>query len=383
MDQVLSGKSYIDLCDCCGAAWFDPGEIRELTEGRFPEGAGEFAEEDNAPAFVHGSFGKVAGKEENSTRMSGAYEKCASLTCPKCSKPLSTVDFQNTGVPAFYCRGCEGTLVSREGVRKLAARFSFYRKNAALYKSVGGSLAKSAERRFNSKFGPPKYEPDVLESGKAVVSMIPIVVPLQNETRQFVSYPVVTYGILALIFITQVLYGLVERYQNYIALPSGVGFANAHSASILPSLFFHGGIVSFVICALFLWVLGGDVEERMGHAPFIIFYLACGLFAGAAHIIWGNTGAPAALGSAGAVAGLLGAYIVFFPQKPITIYKAGEIRTVPAYYLAGAWAAAQFVLAFGPLPEVLNPAPYSLAGSLAGFAAGAGAALFWKSMESS
>ena len=380
MDQESLG---IDICDSCGAAWFDRGEIRELTEGRFPEDSGEFDEGENAPAFAFGNFGKADGKEENSTWMSGAHEKSASLACPKCSKPLFAIDFQNTGVPAFYCHGCEGTLVSGDGVRKLAARFSFYRKNAAIYNSVGGSLAKSAELRFNTKFGPKKYEPDVLESGKAVVSMIPIVVPLQNEARQFVSYPLVTYGILALIIITQLLYGLVERYQAYIALPSGVGFANAHSASILPSLFFHGGVVSFVICSLFLWVLGGDVEERMGHAQFLVFYIGCGLIAGAAHILWGTVGAPVALGSAGAIAGLLGAYIVFFPQTPITIYKAGEITTVPAYYLAGAWAVAQCILVLAPLPAFLNPAPYSIAGSLAGFAVGVGVAALQRSVESS
>jgi membrane associated rhomboid family serine protease len=92
---------------------------------------------------------------------------------------------------------------------------------------------------------------------------------------------------------------------------------------------------------------------------------------------------PAALGSAGAVAGVLGAYLVFFPDVPIEMYGMGRVVTVPAYLFACAWAVSVFLWGWGPGPlsTLLNPAPYILAGHLAGFAAGALGAALCRSVE--
>ena len=92
-------------------------------------------------------------------------------------------------------------------------------------------------------------------------------------------------------------------------LPSGIGYVNTSVTVLLKAPFFHGGIVSLVIGCAFLFVLGKNVEDRMGRARFFFFYLVCGVIAGAAHILWGKTGAPAAMGSAGA-----GGVYRFFPQ---------------------------------------------------------------------
>jgi membrane associated rhomboid family serine protease len=153
--------------------------------------------------------------------------------------------------------------------------------------------------------------------------------------------------------------------------------------ALLAAPFLHGGIVPLVVGCLFLFVLGDNVEDRLGRVPFLLFFLICGAVAGAAHVLWGTAGMPAALGSAGAVAGVLGAYLVFFPDVPIAMYGMGRVVTVPAYLFACAWAVAVFLWGWGPGPlsNLLNPAPYSLAGHLAGFAAGVAGAALWGSLE--
>lgn len=153
--------------------------------------------------------------------------------------------------------------------------------------------------------------------------------------------------------------------------------------ALLSAPFLDGGIVPLAVGCLFLFVLGDNVEDRLGRVPFLLFYLFCGAVAGAAHVLWGKAGMPAALGSAGAVAGVLGAYLVFFPDVPIEMYGMGRIVTVPAYLFACAWAVAVFLWGWGPGPlsNLLNPAPYSLAGHLAGFAAGALGAVLCRSGE--
>ena len=118
MNTVDSGKNRIDQCDSCGAAWFDQGEIGELTEGRFPE----TAESTEGEPFAREKYAFAP------MSLSDAWEKSASLSCPKCSKPLTMVDFQITGIPVFRCRGCGGMLLTRYAIRELAGKFHLLRK---------------------------------------------------------------------------------------------------------------------------------------------------------------------------------------------------------------------------------------------------------------
>ena len=370
MCTVNSGEAHIDQCDSCKAAWFDRGEIRELTEGRFPE-PGEPAQEGDLPA---------GGKEKILVRMSDAWKKAASLFCPKCSTSLIAVNFQNTGTPVFCCRKCGGILVSRDGVVELAGTFGLHRKNAALYGAMGESIAETVQERFD------RAGPKEVEAADVAATLIPVVVPLKNEESPSGSYPVVTYGLLVLMAAAYLFYvsGIAETkmYVARIALSSGTGFGHVSAPVLLQALFFHGGIFPLAMNGLFLFALGGKAEDRMGRVPFLLFYLACGVAAGAVHLLWGPAGAPTALGAAGAVAGLLGAYIVFFPQARISIYKAGEIATVPAYILVCSWVVAEFLWEWGPLSCVFNPAPYSITGSIGGLATGAAIAASWRLIES-
>jgi membrane associated rhomboid family serine protease len=162
-----------------------------------------------------------------------------------------------------------------------------------------------------------------------------------------------------------------------------MGFAAVPRVNLLLAPFLAGGVVPLIVGCLFLLVLGDNVEDRVGRVPFLLFYLLCGAVAGAAHVLWGKAGGPAALGAAGAVAGVLGAYLVFFPEVPVSMYGMGEVVSVPAYLFACAWAVGVFLWGWGPGPlsALLNPAPYSLAGHLAGFGAGIAGAALWRSFE--
>ena len=422
MDPVSSGNIELNKCDACGAVWFDKGEIRELIEGRFPKAdepqeslLGEFAEEGLERGQRSGipvpGFGELTGRvltgdlaaglEEKtaqetpqeteqdrpfckkgrlSNRMSCAWEKCAAISCPRCSKSFSATDFRNTGVPVFYCRGCGGTLVSQDSIRDLSQKLEFHRKHAGLYQAVGESMASSIKKQHAAQ---KAGSADI----KAIASAIPVVVPLKVESEGSGSLPVIKYGLIAVMVAAWLsgFFGIagMDVYQAGLALPSGVGYVSSPFSVLVPSLFFHGatvggGILLLINC-FFLWVLGDNLEERMGHVPFLIFFIVCGIVAGAAHLIWGKAGASPALGSAGAVAGVLGAYIVFFPHVPIKAYRVGEIVTMPAYFFACAWVIAQFLLAYMPFFSYFYS--YSLMGSFSGLAAGAAVALLWRTFD--
>ena len=369
MGPVASGEAEVDRCRTCGAAWFDPGEIRELTQGRLP------AEADSAPAE---EIPRPSG-EEKRTALRRAWSEAPGLSCPRCGEPLRPFDFELTGVPVFRCRGCGGMLVSRRSAKALSARFRFQRDHAALYEALGASMAEEVRRRVNRRLGP---DAGSLSPGEIPVPGIPVLVPLADMSSVAARPPLAVYGILLLTVLLHLLAwvgvdgmgGLPAR----LGLPSGTGFPGVPKFALLTAPFLHGGIVPLAVGCLFLFVLGDNVEDRLGRIPFFLFYLFCGAVAGMAHVLWGKTGMPAALGSAGAVAGVLGAYLVFFPDVPIDMYGMGRVVTVPAYLFACAWAVSVFLWGWGPGPlsAFFNPAPYSLAGHLAGFATGVlGAAL--------
>jgi membrane associated rhomboid family serine protease len=372
MRTVASGGQRIDRCVSCGAAWFDPGEIRELTEGRFPGMETSRAEDDPAPS----------GREGVSARMARAWKEAAGRACPRCSRGLSVIDFQTTGFPVFRCKACGGMLVPRRSATGLARRFGITRRNAALYDALGASLAGTERRRLERQYG-------AVAGGDlgGRVPGLPVVVPLGDEAPPVGKLPVVTWGLFGIMLAVQLLavfgVGGMDGLPDRLALPSGTGLGGVRKVFLWLAPFFHGGIVPLAVGCLFLLVLGDNVEDRMGSGPFLLFYLSCGAIAGAAHVLWGEAGAPAALGSAGAVAGVLGAYLVFFPEVPISMYGAGRVVSVPAYLFACAWAVALFLWGWGPGPfsAWLNPAPYSLAGSLAGFVAGAACSTLWRAME--
>jgi membrane associated rhomboid family serine protease len=168
-------------------------------------------------------------------------------------------------------------------------------------------------------------------------------------------------------------------------LPPGTGFANVSNLSLLLAPFLQDGLLPLAVGSLFLFVLGDNVEDRMGSIGYFLFYLSCGICAGAAHVLWGKTGGTPALTSSGAVAGVLGAYLVFFPDVSIRMYGMGRILTLPAYLFACAWVVAAFFLEWrtGPLPGILFPSALSLAGNLAGFGSGIAGAALWRFFEES
>ena len=371
MAGLKSGEVEVDRCRTCGAAWFDPGEIRELTQGRLP------VEEDAGPV----SDPAPPAKEEKVAALRLAWAEARGLSCPRCGEPLRPVDFQLTGVPVFHCGGCGGMLVSRHSANALSARFKFHRDHAQLYESIGAAMAEQIRGRMRRRL-----DPDAGEVRPGQIPL-PVLVPLADGASPGSRPPLVVYGIL---FLTVALYllswidaGAGAGLQGRLALPSGTGFSGVPKIALLSAPFFHGGVLPLGVGCLFLFVLGDNVEDRLGRVPFLLFYLLCGLVAGAAHVVAGTAGMPAALGSAGAVAGVLGAYLVFFPDVPIAMYGMGRVATVPAYLFACVWAVFVFLWGWGPGPlsNLLNPAPYSLAGHLAGFGTGVTCAVLWKTLE--
>jgi membrane associated rhomboid family serine protease len=197
------------------------------------------------------------------------------------------------------------------------------------------------------------------------------VVPLRdnNPTR---TVPVVTYAIIALniaVFAYELSLGpqLEAFFRVWAVVPRELtaSFAGAPSAlpfptwvTLITSQFLHGGFLHVAGNMLFLWIFGNNVEDKLGHIRFLIFYLACGVLAGLSQWFFSAYSVVPSLGASGAIAGVMGAYILRFPQAEIlTLVPLGFFMwtfRVPAFFFLGFWFAQQALYSFASLNVPTN-----------------------------
>ena len=120
------------------------------------------------------------------------------------------------------------------------------------------------------------------------------------------------------------------------------------SHRLLTSLFLHGGFAHIIGNMFFLYVFGDNIEDRMGHGAFLLFYLIGGVVATLAHGLFMSASEVPMIGASGAISAVLGAYIVLFPRmRVLTFIPPFFIFWLPAWFYLGYWALIQVVQAVG------------------------------------
>jgi|SRR6185295_3701494 len=125
--------------------------------------------------------------------------------------------------------------------------------------------------------------------------------------------------------------------------------ANLEWHTLFTSMFLHAGWFHLIGNMLFLWIFGDNVEDRLGHIGYTVFYLVCGLGAGAAHILSDPNSQIPTLGASGAISGVMGAYLVFFPRAHVKTFiwlgiLYADVVRIPAFIWVGIWIVEQIVL---------------------------------------
>ncbi|MEO8539284.1 MAG: rhomboid family intramembrane serine protease [bacterium] len=130
--------------------------------------------------------------------------------------------------------------------------------------------------------------------------------------------------------------------------------------AIITSMFLHGGWLHIIGNMLFLWVFGDNIEDRLGHAAYLLFYLLAGIVAATVQgVIDPNTVIPV-LGASGAVAGVLGAYLIWFPKATIRVVIPFFILIfiplpIPAWIMIGAWFAQNLLAGYATIADAAAP----------------------------
>ena len=172
-------------------------------------------------------------------------------------------------------------------------------------------------------------------------------IPLRSSEPHY-AQPSVTLLIIAanaLVFFYELSLGNGYRLNHFIA-QYGIVPDRLYIASIFTSMFIHGGWLHILGNMWFLWVFGRGIEDVLGHAKYLFFYLACGVAAAVAHVFINFSSTVPTVGASGAIAGVMGAYLVTFPRaRVVTLVVLFIFITtvdIPAAFLLLYWFAIQF-----------------------------------------
>lgn len=149
--------------------------------------------------------------------------------------------------------------------------------------------------------------------------------------------------------------------------------------TIFSAMFMHGSWPHLLGNMVYLWIFGDQIEDRLGKIRFLLFYLGCGVAATAAHYLADTKSLIPCLGASGAIAGILGAYLILYPGNRVTVLVLRFFIQLPAYVVLGVWFLMQLVGQFGA-NSAAETSLVAYAAHLGGFLAGAfGIVLFRRS----
>ena len=150
--------------------------------------------------------------------------------------------------------------------------------------------------------------------------------------------------------------------------------------TLLTSMFMHGGWLHLAGNMLFLWIFGDNVEHRIGHGLYLVFYLVAGVIASFAQIMIDADSIIPTLGASGAISGVLGAYLVMFPTNRVTVFLFRFLMPVPAIVAIGMWAVLQFINGFGAIALTEQTGGVAYMAHIGGFVAGVVAGLVFRAV---
>ena len=211
--------------------------------------------------------------------------------------------------------------------------------------------------------------------------MFPISDVIPSRTTPFVTVSLIAVNALAFLFELT----LSERELQVFAQAFGVVPADFSWSSVVTSMFLHGGWLHFLGNMLYLWIFGDNVEDHFGHFRYLLFYLFCGAAAALGQTAIEPYSQVPMIGASGAIAGVMGAYFVLFPQSRVLtgvfIFFFFDLIEIPAIFFLGIWFLMQFFSGVGSLGADAAQGGVAFWAHIAGFAVGALSGAIWRGIE--
>ena len=166
--------------------------------------------------------------------------------------------------------------------------------------------------------------------------------PFVTLTLIMVNVAIYFWGVATLVTDQQI----GQFYLDYALIPVLLS-EGQNATALVTSIFLHGGFLHLAGNMLFLWIFGDNMEEEMGHLPFLAFYLVCGIAASLAQFVGDPYSQVPMVGASGAIAGVMGGYLLLFPKARVDIFIFFiiffRILPIPAWIMLGLWFGIQVI----------------------------------------
>ncbi len=197
--------------------------------------------------------------------------------------------------------------------------------------------------------------------------------PIGDDDSARRSVPAITYFLIAvnvLVFLVELSGGDAFVVQWAFVPSRFLSNPAADFLTLFTSMFMHGGWLHLGGNMLYLWIFGDNVEDRFGHIKFLVFYLVCGLAATATQLAFTLNSDIPNLGASGAIAGVLGAYILLFPRGRVSVLQGMRVIPVPALIVIGFWFILQLFSGIGSVANASQTGGIAFMAHIGGFIAG-------------
>jgi membrane associated rhomboid family serine protease len=201
--------------------------------------------------------------------------------------------------------------------------------------------------------------------------VIPLRDVIPSRTVPFVTVAIIVLNALAWFFELS----LSEHDLNRFLFHYGVVPAYFSVPSLFTSMFLHGSWMHVIGNMWYLWIFGDNIEDRLGHGRFIVFYLMCGVVAAVGQVAIDPSSTLPTIGASGAIAGVMGAYFVLYPHSRVitlVIWIFIQVVELPAIVLLGFWFVMQLAGGVGQIASTAHGGGVAFAAHVAGFLVGMG-----------
>ena len=313
LKKVKTKGVVVDYCMRCKGIWFDSDEFLTVAK----KVSSEMKDVDGARVLFE-PIKVTSVKVEKDVRL-----------CPRCNSGMKKFNYAyDSNVILDRCTSCSGIWADDGEIQKVAQ----YLKKDKRTDEIGSELVKRDQ-----------VLDDLIEIGSvwkdshyAFLYLPRIVIPL-SDSQPRERIPFVTIGLIllcVLVYIGTVLWveDLYGFYIEYGHMPS-----QFFSSGLVSSMFLHGGIIHLLGNMYFFWLFGDNVEDRFSRVGYLLFFLICGVMGDVLHSVvnWGSN--VPCIGASGAISGIMGAYLVFYPKAKVKLFYMYRVIELSAVFYIGGW----------------------------------------------
>lgn len=305
----------VDKCSNCEGIWFDKKEL----------------------GIFRDSLKNLAIEKIESIDVPVDKDDYIISSCPRCLNMLGEASYgYNSKVTLRRCQGCEGIWLPQNELLKF---INCARIGKIIEPDVKDAINSWTE--FNKKTQKLKERNRIfasLSSSAPYWRYIPyVIIPLYDvnprHNKPWVTTTFIFFNVLLFLF------SFNQNINSQLGLIPG----DLRASSFLTYMFTHGGPGHLLGNIFYLWTFGDNIEDVLGPLKYFFFYIICGLLAGVAHIAGDPTAMIPVIGASGAIAGLMGAYIYFFPSISMKIWIGAKIIDIPIWIYLGCWIMNQLI----------------------------------------